>query len=59
MQVPAALGGPEGSVIYIDTEGSFMIDRVVDIAAAAVSRVNTAAAACSPEVQQQVGAELL
>lgn len=54
MQVPAALGGPEGQVIYIDTEGSFMIDRVVDIASAAVARVNDAAAACSTDVQPQV-----
>jgi len=31
-QIPAAFGGVDGDVMYIDTEGGFMIERVVDIA---------------------------
>ncbi|KAL0488267.1 RAD51-like protein [Acrasis kona] len=33
VQMPEELGGCGGSAIYIDTEGSFMVDRVYDIAA--------------------------
>ena len=36
VQVPLALGGCGGEAIYIDTEGSFIIDRVADIARATV-----------------------
>ncbi|XP_035501124.2 DNA repair protein RAD51 homolog 3 [Scophthalmus maximus] len=36
VQVPQCFGGVEGQAIYIDTEGSFLLQRVVDVAAAAV-----------------------
>uniref|UniRef100_A0AAQ6ADR2 DNA repair protein RAD51 homolog 3 n=1 Tax=Amphiprion ocellaris TaxID=80972 RepID=A0AAQ6ADR2_AMPOC len=36
VQVPQCFGGVEGHVIYVDTEGSFLLQRVVDMAAAAV-----------------------
>lgn len=36
VQVPQCFGGVGGQVVYIDTEGSFLLQRVVDIATAAV-----------------------
>ncbi|XP_040902499.1 DNA repair protein RAD51 homolog 3 [Toxotes jaculatrix] len=36
VQVPQCFGGVGGQVIYIDTEGSFLLERVIDVAAAAV-----------------------
>lgn len=32
VQIPAAFGGLGASAVYIDTEGSFMVERVVEIA---------------------------
>ena len=37
VQIPECFGGIEGEAIYIDTEGSFIVDRVVDMAKAAVN----------------------
>ena len=37
--LPSAFGGPEGHAVYIDTEGSFMVERVKDIATAFVSHI--------------------
>ncbi|XP_059188641.1 DNA repair protein RAD51 homolog 3 [Centropristis striata] len=36
VQVPTCFGGVGGQVVYVDTEGSFLLQRVVDIATAAV-----------------------
>ncbi|XP_034534286.1 DNA repair protein RAD51 homolog 3 [Notolabrus celidotus] len=36
VQVPLCFGGVGGQVVFIDTEGSFLLQRVVDIADAAV-----------------------
>ncbi|XP_053131080.1 DNA repair protein RAD51 homolog 3 isoform X3 [Hemicordylus capensis] len=36
VQIPECLGGLAGEAVFIDTEGSFMVDRVVDIAAACI-----------------------
>ncbi|XP_070767151.1 DNA repair protein RAD51 homolog 3 [Enoplosus armatus] len=36
VQVPQCFGGVGGQVVYIDTEGSFLLQRVVDIASATV-----------------------
>lgn len=36
VQVPQCFGGVGGQVIYIDTEGSFLLQRVIDVATAAV-----------------------
>ncbi|KAK3756082.1 hypothetical protein RRG08_017301 [Elysia crispata] len=35
--IPKCIGGVEGETVYIDTEGSFIIDRLVDIARSAVA----------------------
>lgn len=40
VQIPAAFGGLGASAVYIDTEGSFMIERVVDIADACIRHLN-------------------
>lgn len=37
VQVPHCFGGLGGQVVYIDTEGSFLIQRLVDLAAATVN----------------------
>lgn len=37
-------GGVEGEAVYIDTEGSFMVDRAVDMAAAVVAHLQRMAA---------------
>ena len=36
VQVPEVFGGIQGEAVFIDTEGSFIVERVVDIAKAAV-----------------------
>ena len=36
VQLPRTCGGLESEALYIDTEGSFVVDRVVDIARATV-----------------------
>lgn len=36
VQMPAAFGGLGASAVYIDTEGSFMVERVVEIADACI-----------------------
>jgi hypothetical protein len=45
-QIPSCLNGPEGKVVYIDTEGSFMASRAAQIAHALVQVVN-------PQIQRQ------
>ena len=37
VQIPEVFGGQEGSAVYIDTEGSLIIERLRDIADATVS----------------------
>lgn len=34
--IPESLGGLGGEAVYIDTEGSFIVERVIDIAEATV-----------------------
>lgn len=36
VQIPVCFGGLGGKVLYIDTEGSFVVQRVADMAEAAV-----------------------
>jgi len=36
VQIPVCFGGNAGQAVYIDTEGSFVVERLVDIAQAAV-----------------------
>ncbi|XP_075445893.1 DNA repair protein RAD51 homolog 3 isoform X2 [Ascaphus truei] len=40
VQIPECFGGVDGEAIYIDTEGSFMVERVVDIANSCVLHCN-------------------
>ena len=37
VQIPECFGGVEGEAVYIDTEGSFIIERLADIVKAAVN----------------------
>eukprot|EP00252_Welwitschia_mirabilis_P000590 TRINITY_DN10572_c0_g1_i1.p1 TRINITY_DN10572_c0_g1~~TRINITY_DN10572_c0_g1_i1.p1 ORF type:complete len:299 (+),score=61.89 TRINITY_DN10572_c0_g1_i1:26-898(+) len=39
VQIPAEFGGLEGQAVYIDTEGSFMVERVCQIAEACVKKL--------------------
>lgn len=41
--IPEAYGGANGHAIYIDTEGSFMVERVVEMADALVEHVELVA----------------
>lgn len=36
VQLPRCFGGMEGQVVFVDTEGGFLLQRVVDVAAATV-----------------------
>ncbi|XP_050407985.1 DNA repair protein RAD51 homolog 3 isoform X2 [Patella vulgata] len=40
VQMPQCLGGVEGQAVYIDTEGSFIVERLVDIADATIQHCN-------------------
>ncbi|XP_050177633.1 DNA repair protein RAD51 homolog 3 isoform X2 [Myiozetetes cayanensis] len=48
-QIPECFGGVAGEAVFIDTEGSFMVDRVVDIAAACVQHCQLVAEAQQEE----------
>ncbi|RMX55845.1 hypothetical protein pdam_00023401 [Pocillopora damicornis] len=39
VQIPDEFGGLDGEAIYIDTEGSFIVERVLDIATAAIRHI--------------------
>ncbi|GLC45214.1 DNA repair protein rad51c [Pleodorina starrii] len=43
VQIPAALAGAQGQAVYVDTEGSFMVERCADIAEGAVRHVTAMA----------------
>jgi len=43
VQIPEKMGGVEGGCIYIDTEGSFIIDRTFEIATATVEHLKKVA----------------
>ncbi|KAG2482481.1 hypothetical protein HYH03_018588 [Edaphochlamys debaryana] len=53
-QLPAALNGPQGQVVYVDTEGSFMVERCVDIAEGAVRHVRALAEAQAAQGRPQL-----
>jgi len=36
VQIPVSFGGNAGQAVYIDTEGSFVVERLVDIAKATI-----------------------
>ncbi|XP_072325993.1 DNA repair protein RAD51 homolog 3 [Scyliorhinus torazame] len=50
-QIPECFGGLDGESVYIDTEGSFIVDRVMDVAHAAVQHCHLIAEAGQDEVQ--------
>lgn len=51
--IPELLGGAEGEAVYIDTEGSFIVERVVEIALAAVQHISSVADKSEdPELRQ-------
>ncbi|VFV38883.1 dna repair protein rad51 homolog 3 [Lynx pardinus] len=45
VQIPDCFGGVEGEAVFIDTEGSFMVDRVVDLATACIQHLHLIAEA--------------
>ncbi|NXC20923.1 RA51C protein, partial [Corythaeola cristata] len=49
VQIPECFGGVAGEAVFIDTEGSFMVDRVVDIASACVQHCRLIAEAHQEE----------
>ncbi|XP_039103236.1 DNA repair protein RAD51 homolog 3 isoform X1 [Hyaena hyaena] len=40
VQIPECFGGVEGEAVFIDTEGSFMVERVVDLATACIQHLH-------------------
>lgn len=40
VQIPSQFGGLQGEAVYIDTEGSFIVERLVGIAKATVDHCN-------------------
>uniref|UniRef100_A0A8C9UUQ1 DNA repair protein RAD51 homolog 3 n=1 Tax=Spermophilus dauricus TaxID=99837 RepID=A0A8C9UUQ1_SPEDA len=40
VQIPECFGGVAGEAVFIDTEGSFMVDRVVDLAIACIQHLH-------------------
>ena len=44
VQIPECFGGVSGETVYVDTEGTFIVDRVKDIATAAVDHCHQMAA---------------
>ncbi|XP_078404332.1 DNA repair protein RAD51 homolog 3 [Cetorhinus maximus] len=52
-QIPECFGGLDGESVYIDTEGSFIVDRVTDVAHAAVHHCHLIAEASQDEVQRE------
>ncbi|XP_072446098.1 DNA repair protein RAD51 homolog 3 [Chiloscyllium punctatum] len=52
-QIPECFGGLGGESVYIDTEGSFIVDRAMDIAAAAVHHCHLIAESNQDEVQRE------
>ncbi|XP_012503856.1 PREDICTED: DNA repair protein RAD51 homolog 3 [Propithecus coquereli] len=43
VQIPECFGGVAGEAVFIDTEGSFMVDRVVDLATACIQHLQLVA----------------
>lgn len=43
VQIPVALGGVGGECLYMDTEGSFVVDRIVDMATAVQTHLRSIA----------------
>eukprot|EP01018_Ginkgo_biloba_P016183 Gb_10222 [translate_table: standard] len=55
VQIPAECGGLGGQAIYIDTEGSFMVERAIQIAQACIEKLRDIPLASTSEVQECQG----
>ncbi|XP_028734094.1 DNA repair protein RAD51 homolog 3 isoform X4 [Peromyscus leucopus] len=53
VQIPECFGGIAGEAVFIDTEGSFMIDRVVTLATACIQHLRLIAGAHMDEDHQK------
>nr|XP_045014554.1 DNA repair protein RAD51 homolog 3 isoform X2 [Jaculus jaculus] len=53
VQIPECFGGVAGEAVFIDTEGSFMVNRVVDLATACIRHLRLTAGTHSEEEYQQ------
>ncbi len=58
VHLPSVFGGPQGHAVYIDTEGSFMVDRVVDIATAFVSHISRMATMRNIDTMKEAASRL-
>lgn len=56
VQIPECFGGVAGEAVFIDTEGSFMIDRVVTLATACIQHLHLTAGAHMDEGKSARGA---
>ena len=56
VQIPECLDGLAGEAVYIDTEGSFLVERLVDMAQAAVKHCHLIA---TPEGSLKINLFLL
>ncbi|XP_063152285.1 DNA repair protein RAD51 homolog 3 isoform X3 [Candoia aspera] len=56
VQIPECFGGLAGEAVFIDTEGSFMVDRVVEIAEACIHHCRLIAE-MHPEEDHQIALE--
>ncbi|XP_053223934.1 DNA repair protein RAD51 homolog 3 isoform X1 [Podarcis raffonei] len=56
VQIPECFGGLDGEAVFIDTEGSFMVDRVADMATACVEHCRLIAETL-PEEEHQTALE--
>ncbi|XP_012384356.1 DNA repair protein RAD51 homolog 3 isoform X5 [Dasypus novemcinctus] len=53
VQIPECFGGVAGEAVFIDTEGSFMVDRVVDLATACIQHLHLIAGTHMGEEHQK------
>ena len=58
MQIPCACGGLEGEAVYIDTEGSFIVERVKAMAEAVVSHLKNLTFSQSQEAMPELESSL-
>lgn len=49
VQIPECFGGVAGEAVFIDTEGSFMVDRVVSLATACIQHLHLVAGTYTEE----------
>ncbi|XP_077021061.1 DNA repair protein RAD51 homolog 3 isoform X2 [Tamandua tetradactyla] len=53
VQIPECFGGVAGEAVFIDTEGSFMVERVVDLASACIQHLHLIAGTYMGEEYQK------